>query len=238
MSHCRLPRTNQRRSDLHYHCSPFVHHPELEYHCYHVTGDRSGLGPGRWPWARPHPTSLLRITGADLQWFPAIGAGSPLVPKARKASSQGFPGLGLCHTPTSLQRFPARSLLQVPCSGAQPLGPRAAVAHSAGGDTWRRQWLSPQQGRELCYLSGGYPPPEEDLIKSSQRCVSELEPCQGSDCGGGSGSRLPESQQIPAPGPPWEPASPRSQPSQELANPRSPARLGAGKSLLLSGAPL
>ncbi|KAK1334857.1 hypothetical protein QTO34_004428 [Cnephaeus nilssonii] len=47
----------------------------------------SGLGPGRWPWAQPHPTSLLRIAGADPQWFPAIRAGSPLVPKA-------FPALG------------------------------------------------------------------------------------------------------------------------------------------------
>ncbi|KAK1332765.1 hypothetical protein QTO34_006295 [Cnephaeus nilssonii] len=30
--------------------------------------------------------------GADPQWFPAIGAGSPLVPKARKASAPGTPG--------------------------------------------------------------------------------------------------------------------------------------------------
>ncbi|KAK1334515.1 hypothetical protein QTO34_005521 [Cnephaeus nilssonii] len=42
----------------------------------------------------PHPASLLPITGADPQWFPAIGAGSPLVPKARKASAPGTPGSG------------------------------------------------------------------------------------------------------------------------------------------------
>ncbi|KAK1345043.1 hypothetical protein QTO34_013747 [Cnephaeus nilssonii] len=41
------------------------------------------------------PASLLRIAGADPQWFPEIRAGSPLVPKARKASARGFPGLGL-----------------------------------------------------------------------------------------------------------------------------------------------
>ncbi|KAK1336203.1 hypothetical protein QTO34_004007 [Cnephaeus nilssonii] len=70
------------------------------------TWNGSGLGPRRWPWAWPHPASLLRIAGADPQWFPAICAGSPLVPKAGKASARGFPGLGLCHTPTSLQWFP------------------------------------------------------------------------------------------------------------------------------------
>ncbi|KAK1346003.1 hypothetical protein QTO34_008471 [Cnephaeus nilssonii] len=58
-----------------------------------------------WPWAWPHPASLLPIAGANPQWFPAIGAGSPLVPKAGKAA-RGFPGLGLCHNPKSLQRFP------------------------------------------------------------------------------------------------------------------------------------
>ncbi|KAK1335226.1 hypothetical protein QTO34_004810 [Cnephaeus nilssonii] len=47
----------------------------------------SGLSPGRWPWARPHPASLLRIAGADPQWFPAIRAGS--LPRA-----EAFPALG------------------------------------------------------------------------------------------------------------------------------------------------
>ncbi|KAK1328747.1 hypothetical protein QTO34_012322 [Cnephaeus nilssonii] len=63
-----------------------------------VSPGGSGLGPGRWPWALRHPTSLLRIAGADPQWFPAIRAGSPLVPKAGKASTPGFPGVGLGRT--------------------------------------------------------------------------------------------------------------------------------------------
>ncbi|KAK1343871.1 hypothetical protein QTO34_014426 [Cnephaeus nilssonii] len=52
----------------------------------------SGLGLGRTQHA------LLRIEGADPQWFPVILAGSPLVPKAGKASAPGFPGLGLGRT--------------------------------------------------------------------------------------------------------------------------------------------
>ncbi|KAK1341263.1 hypothetical protein QTO34_017667 [Cnephaeus nilssonii] len=90
---------------------------------------RSGLGPGRWPWARPHPTSLLRIAGADPQWFPSICAGSLLVPKAGKASG-GFPGVGLCHT-------------QRPCYRSQEPTPWSLPAIRAGS-----QLVAGAQGRE------------------------------------------------------------------------------------------
>ncbi|KAK1338081.1 hypothetical protein QTO34_001191 [Cnephaeus nilssonii] len=49
----------------------------------------------------------------------ALG-GSPLVPKSGKASGS-FPGLGLCHTPTSLQRFPGGRGLGVAKSGKPPI---------------------------------------------------------------------------------------------------------------------
>ena len=41
------PGQSQRRSNLHCHCPSFVHHPELRYHCCHVTGDSDWKGD---PW--------------------------------------------------------------------------------------------------------------------------------------------------------------------------------------------
>ncbi|KAK1343276.1 hypothetical protein QTO34_016054, partial [Cnephaeus nilssonii] len=63
----------------------------------------------------PHPASLLPIAGADPQWFSAIGAGSPLVPKAGKASCpEAFPALGSA-TP------------QCPCNSFLHSGPRPSL---------------------------------------------------------------------------------------------------------------
>ncbi|KAK1346453.1 hypothetical protein QTO34_000309 [Cnephaeus nilssonii] len=103
----------------------------LSFHARHSGFDlRVGLGPGWWPWAWQHPASLLRNAGADPQWFPAIRAGSLLVPKARKA--RGFPGLGLgrtqCPCYRSQEPTPSGFLrsVQAPCWCPRPGKPRAA----------------------------------------------------------------------------------------------------------------
>ena len=50
---------SQRRSDLHRHCASFVHHPELGYHCCHVTGDSDWKGD---PWRTDGPARSLLQT--------------------------------------------------------------------------------------------------------------------------------------------------------------------------------
>ncbi|KAK1337007.1 LOW QUALITY PROTEIN: hypothetical protein QTO34_003051 [Cnephaeus nilssonii] len=142
---------------------------------------RWGLGPRRWPWARRHPTSLLRIAGAHPQWFTAIRADCPLVPKAGKASAPGFPGLGLRHTPMSLQRFPGGAAF-LPSHAAQRPGADVVVRNACVIAMATMQASRPAPGLSAPTTEERLVPPHLDVTKlSGEECQPPAaEPAQPS----------------------------------------------------------
>ncbi|KAK1340799.1 hypothetical protein QTO34_017193 [Cnephaeus nilssonii] len=93
----------------------------------------------------PHPASLLLIAGAEPQWFPAIGAGCPLVPKA---PCEAFPALG-----SSTPQRPCNGFL-VGVVGGRGLGVAKIVASKGGFEMVTKEKKWSKVGSRLGYLPG------------------------------------------------------------------------------------